>query len=106
MALHFNEYQFQAADFALPTALDSKNYLLPGLTGEVGELMSLFAKAHRDGTIVEQDQITKELGDCLWFIAVIAKVYDISLLEVAEKNLEKLASRQKRGTITGSGDNR
>jgi len=106
MTLHFNQYQFEASTFALPTALDSKNYLLPGLTGEVGELMSLFAKAHRDGKIVEQEQIKKELGDCLWFIALIAMVYDISLLEVAEKNLEKLASRQQRGTIGGSGDNR
>ena len=106
MTLQFNEYQFEADNFALPPARDIRAYLLPGLTGEVGELMSYFAKAHRDGTYIAQDTIMKELGDCLWFIAMIGKQYDITLLDIAQTNLEKLASRQKRGTIQGSGDNR
>ena len=47
-----------------------------------------------------------ELGDILWFVAGLADVMGWSLDEVAEQNIEKLASRQKRGVIDGNGDNR
>jgi NTP pyrophosphatase (non-canonical NTP hydrolase) len=106
MTTHFNEYQFAAKTYALPTAYDVKNYLLPGLTGEVGELNSYLAKCYRDEKYVLQDEVKKELGDILWFVAMIASAYDLSLLEVAEANLEKLDSRKNRGTIGGSGNDR
>jgi len=51
-------------------------------------------------------EIVKELGDVMWYLAGIARYLDVDLSEVAEGNIEKLASRKQRGVISGSGDNR
>jgi len=42
----------------------------------------------------------------LWYIAALASDLNISLDDVAENNVQKLASRKKRNKIGGSGDNR
>lgn len=84
-------------------------YAVLGLSGEVGEVHSLFAKQIRDRHLEDsefKDSITKELGDVLWFIAAIAQDFDISLEAIAKTNIEKLKKRKASGTIQGSGDNR
>lgn len=119
------EYQ----DKAMSTCMDSsKNplYMLFMLGEEVGELQGKFSKAIRKGWIsfdanqikvhfdkCELDEykewldlVKKELGDCLWGIAGVAEVFSWSLEEVAQMNLDKLASRNQRGVIDGNGDNR
>ena len=48
----------------------------------------------------------KELGDVLWYISVMSSYLGISLDDVANTNVEKLASRKARGVLKGSGDNR
>ena len=105
--MKLNEYQDNAMTTRLPSA--GLEYALFGLGGEVGEVYSLLAKLYRDGTTDEAavlENIKKELGDILWFIAAIAKDYGFTLEDVAEVNLAKLQKRQSRGTLTGSGDNR
>ena len=81
-----------------------------GLTGEAGEVSDKFKKIIRDKNAViskeDREEIIKELGDTLWYIASIARYLDAPLSEVAEKNVEKLYSRLKRGTLAGDGDNR
>ena len=51
-------------------------------------------------------EITKELGDVLWYLSQIATELDVSLEDVAGENLKKLFSRMERGLISGDGDNR
>ena len=51
-------------------------------------------------------EVTKELGDVLWYVANIARYLDVPLEEVAKMNLEKLESRNKRNLLHGEGDNR
>ena len=53
-----------------------------------------------------ESDLKHELGDILWFAAGIAEVMGWTLDKVAEENISKLASRQKRGVIDGNGDNR
>lgn len=113
-----NEYQSRA----MYTCMDSCNnhaYMLTGFVGEVGELFGKIAKGIRkdktefvynnlsDGfTEQEKHDIKSELGDCAWFIAGIAKTMGWTLEEICQENLDKLASRKKRGVIDGDGDNR
>lgn len=104
-SMDFEAYQEQAWKFAKPTAKTTQ-YLLPGLAGEVGELCSLFAKSTRDSTIMDYKLLEKELGDILWFVSSLAFFHGISLADVARTNINKLESRQQRGTIGGSGDDR
>lgn len=81
-----------------------------GLVNEAGEVAGKVKKLFRDKDkqITEADRkaLKAELGDVLWYLAQICTELDLSLEEVAEGNLEKLFSRQKRDTIKGEGDNR
>jgi len=81
-----------------------------GLTGEAGEVANKVKKIIRDGSNSKDEklvsEIKSEIGDCLWYIAVLASDFDIKLSDIASTNLEKLANRKKNGTIHGSGDNR
>ncbi len=109
--MNLNDYQ----KLALRTARDKNDkdeifHLLLGLCGEAGEIAEKMKKVVRDKgsdfTVVDKDDMTKELGDVLWHIAVIANYFDLSLDDIGEKNIAKLASRLERGVIGGSGDNR
>jgi NTP pyrophosphatase (non-canonical NTP hydrolase) len=81
-----------------------------GLTGEAGEVANKVKKIIRDGSNSKDEklvsEIKAEIGDCLWYIAVLADDFDIKLSDIASANLEKLATRKKNNTIHGSGDNR
>ena len=103
--MRLNQYQEGAMAFRLPTA--TPTYAMLNLTGEVGELNSLMAKALRDGAKEDYAvQVKKELGDILWMLAAIVTDNGFSLEEVAEGNLRKLGKRSEMGTLMGSGDNR
>ena len=102
--MELNQYQYEADKTRLTTA--DENYSLLGFIGEVGELYSLLAKSIRDQKELDEVMIKKELGDCLWFLSALATDFGFTLDDVAETNLNKLQKRQKKGTLTGSGDNR
>ena len=81
-----------------------------GLTGEAGEVANKVKKIIRDGTIENHEghiqQISSEIGDCLWYISELADDIGVKLSDIANSNLEKLENRKKKGTIHGSGDDR
>jgi len=81
-----------------------------GLTGEAGEVANKVKKIIRDGSNSKDEklvsEIKSEIGDCLWYIAILANDFDIKLSDIASTNLEKLANRKKNNTIHGSGDTR
>jgi NTP pyrophosphatase (non-canonical NTP hydrolase) len=107
----FGEYQKKSRETAQYPDL-GKNFVYPtlGLTGEAGEVAEKIKKILRDkgGKIGDEDKeaIKKELGDVLWYLAQIATELGLTLEEVAEANIEKLASRHGRDKIHGEGDNR
>ncbi|BCJ33487.1 hypothetical protein Athai_09900 [Actinocatenispora thailandica] len=109
--MDLDEYQRGALRTAAPR--DKKNELLHlvlGLVGESGEVAEKFKKWVRDAASdearIDRADIAKELGDVLWYLAVLADYLDLSLDEIAAGNLAKLASRQRRGVLGGAGDDR
>jgi NTP pyrophosphatase (non-canonical NTP hydrolase) len=104
--MNLNEYQMLAMRFRLPSA--NEDYAIMNLAGEAGEVLSLRAKAIRDGVVYSEFQtnLMKELGDVLWHVAAVADDYDLSLKDIATHNLLKLESRKARNVIQGNGDNR
>jgi NTP pyrophosphatase (non-canonical NTP hydrolase) len=81
-----------------------------GLAGEAGEVAEHAKKAIRDdgGSVTPERRaaMSKELGDVLWYVAQLASELELELEEIAGANLEKLLSRQRRGVLSGSGDER
>lgn len=53
-----------------------------------------------------RDDIMAEIGDCYWMLSGLTSVLSYDANDVAQHNLDKLASRQSRGVIDGNGDNR
>lgn len=102
---NMNEYQRWAWGTQLPSSTNTE-YLGLGLAGEVGEVTGILAKLKRDGGPLDKANLTKELGDVLWFLAGISTYFGISLADVAKCNQDKIESRKARGVLGGSGDNR
>jgi NTP pyrophosphatase (non-canonical NTP hydrolase) len=104
----FNAYQRSAATTAIYT--DKVVYPALGLVGEAGEVANKVKKVLRDKEGVfnegDRDDIAKELGDVLWYIAALATDMQLSLGYIASQNELKLSKRKANGTIGGSGDNR
>ena len=81
-----------------------------GLTGEAGEVANKVKKIIRDGSDKTSEDmvqaLSSEIGDCLWYISVLADDIGCKLSDIANANLIKLANRKEKGTIHGSGDKR
>lgn len=110
--MNFDEYQ-QKAQQTVVTNIDplmDKTIWVLGISGEAGEITEKWKKivAYDDGVIDQatKDDMTKEIGDVLWYLAAFAKSLDISLQDVAEKNIVKVLDRKSRGMTKGRGDNR
>ena len=103
-------YQRKALQTAIYPEESRISYPAMGLAGEVGEVMNKIKKVYRDkGGVFDtttKQEIASELGDVLWYLAVLSQDLGQDLDAVAEKNLNKLADRNERGVIAGSGDNR
>ena len=99
---------------ALTTAIYPREqaiiYPTLGLTGEAGEVANKVKKIIRDdGNKINESlvqEISAEIGDCLWYISVLADDIGCKLSDIANTNLIKLENRKKKGTIKGSGDKR
>ena len=104
--LTLDAYQEQAEATAIYPYEKADQYLIAGLAGEVGELASIFAKVWRGDGNLKFPHAAAELGDVLWFVAMLAKELGYDLSTIAANNLDKLADRANRGKLKGNGDNR
>ena len=123
-----NEYQQNAMTTCLPES-DNLFYMLANLCGEVGEFASKAGKHMRKGklhiTTTERDEDGKICHPQIWNVPEherklmlseighipcqtpgLAHVMAVSLEDVGEENLAKLASRKQRRVIAGDGDER
>jgi len=117
--VNIDTYQKKAYSTAAYPRHFAFEYLALQLAAEAGEVSGKIGKLIRKGynvpdhlkgqgaiNIEAREALKHELGDVLWYVAAMAKELNISLSEIAESNLEKLASRAERGVIHGDGDNR
>ena len=122
--LSLEQYQDRAMKTCMPSC-DNFSYMMLNLVGEVGEFASKVAKDIRkcnanidngnlwiglerteDEREAREMELMHEAGDILWQLAGLCHVMGWELEDVAKANLNKLASRKKRGVIDGNGDNR
>lgn len=125
--MDLNEYQKKAMDTCMPSC-DNFSYMMLNLVSEVGEFAGKIAKMVRKGQVeidtmddktsdlfpmvylpqwvYYQEELMKEAGDILWQLSGLCEVMGWKLDDVAQMNLDKLASRKARGVIDGNGDNR
>jgi NTP pyrophosphatase (non-canonical NTP hydrolase) len=109
----FDEYQKQALTTAAQSYDDpvmQNSIWAMGISGEAGEVVEKWKKivAYKNGKISDEDlaDLAKELGDVVWYIAVLADSLGLSLEDVMQRNVKKLTDRAKRNVIKGAGDNR
>lgn len=113
-----NGYQRCALETAVYPMEYKTVYPALGMNGEAGEVADKVKKIIRDEKLVkdgggslvlgeeQRRELAKEVGDVLWYVAVLAYDLGYNLDEIAKMNYEKLISRQQRGQLGGSGDNR
>ena len=96
-----NEYQQEAMRTASGMCEKCNDNLLlngaMGLNGEAGEVIDIMKKYMFQGHSLDKEHIAKELGDCLWYIAIAAEGAGYSLDAIANMNVEKLRNRYPDG---------
>lgn len=108
----FTEYQIEAQETAIYPSAAAVVYPAMLLASEAGEVAGKVQKLIRQGrdlttlTYEERQAIAAEAGDCLWAIAALLNDMCLGMGTTAINNLNKLADRQQRGVLEGSGDNR
>lgn len=110
MTMDMDFYQRRASETAKYPPNTALTYCVLGLASEAGEVAGKLKKAIRDenGTVSmsRKADLLAELGDVLWYCAMVALELDSTLSSVAEANLVKLFDRKDRNVIGGDGDKR
>lgn len=96
-----NEYQVEAMRTASGVSNSCDENLVlngaMGLNGEAGEVIDILKKYMFQGHKLDKEHIAKELGDCLWYIAILARGIGYDLDDIAEMNKAKLRKRYPDG---------
>lgn len=93
--MDFSTYQRLARETAFYPAASGLMYCALGLAGEAGEVCNDVKKIIRDGAD-KKAKIDEELGDVLWYIALVAYENGTDLAAIAEGNIAKLQARHTR----------
>lgn len=71
-------------------------HALFGMCGELGEIHSIYQKVYQ-GHQIRREDLQKEIGDLLWFVAELCTVNGFALDEIAQMNIDKLKARYPAG---------
>lgn len=97
--MNFNDYQ-EAASRTAKHSVDARHTLTVlalGLSGESGEVAEHIKKYIGHGHSLNMFKVAKELGDVLWYVAMLASYLGYTLEDIAEMNIEKLQQRYPEG---------
>ena len=77
-----------------------------GLSGEVGEFNDAIKKMifHEQG--FNEEHLKKELGDILWYVALICDTFEWEMGDIMRRNIDKLVKRYPEGFSTEKSNNR
>ena len=103
--MSFNDYQQLATRTANqgPDKLGQLCNWALGLAGESGEVVELIKKHVYHGKPLNQEDLKKELGDLIWYIANMAYTAGINFQDIADANIQKLKARYPEGFKLGGG---
>lgn len=88
------EYQQLAGVTEKPLAFEERlQHGLLGITSEAGEIADTIKKFVIYSQPLDTDNLKEELGDILWYIALLANAADLQLEEIMEENIAKLQRR-------------
>jgi NTP pyrophosphatase (non-canonical NTP hydrolase) len=75
--------------------LDAQEVFLKAARTSVtaGKLVDYLKKVAHHEHKLDKDKVKKELGDLLWYMAVVAHMADLKLSDVAKANVMKLRAR-------------
>ncbi|KRO18318.1 nucleoside triphosphate pyrophosphohydrolase family protein [Lacticaseibacillus saniviri] len=90
--MELNDYQ-QLANRTLTGNEQVLTNLSLGLASDSGQVIDLIKKYTFQGQELNRDELTRELGDTLWYLSQIALWADIPFEEVAQVNIDQLAKR-------------
>ncbi len=97
--LSANDYQRMAmrtaGEYASP--LDMMRNAVYGLNGEAGEVIDVLKKHEFQGHALDKAKLADELGDVLWYCALMAEALGTDLQKVMYHNIEKLKDRYPDG---------
>lgn len=68
-----------------------------GLPGEVGEVCDMVKKRIFHGHTLNTDDLKKEIGDVMWYLAMICDSFGFDIEEIAKMNIDKLKERYPEG---------
>ncbi len=76
--------------------LDSLHALI-GISTESGELLDAFKKHIFYGKAIDQANIKEEIGDLMWYVALLCNANGFDFYKILETNIEKLKARYPEG---------
>lgn len=71
--------------------------MVAGIFGEGGEVADQIKKALYQGHTMDKKHLQEEIGDLMYYITNLATLYDISMCNVLEDNVNKLKKRYPNG---------
>lgn len=93
-----DEYQQLAArTIGTRTHADQLSNMALGLAGEAGETADMLKKHLFHGKPLDAEEVIKELGDVMWYVAGMATAIGVSLDDIAQRNVDKLRKRYPDG---------
>ena len=102
-----DEYQLLAArTIGTRSHADQLSNMALGLAGEAGETADVLKKHLFHGRPLDSDELIKELGDVMWYVAGMATAIGASLDDVAQRNVEKLRKRYPDGFSAAASEKR
>ena len=68
-----------------------------GLSGETGELNDSIKKWVFHGHPINREYVKKELGDIMWYVAMMCESFGFEMNDIMQLNIDKLKARYPEG---------